>query len=472
MLAHRLSFSALGTYTILLSMVTYVAFVKASVMNAAVVGVARAAAQDDPARLDVVVSTGLLIYLAIGVISGVALCAIGLGVLPLLNIPRGLHHAAVLGVVGLSVATLLSWPLQIFDDLLRGLQRFAAVSGLEIFAMVVYVTGALIMAFSGAPVWALVTWNAAIPLLMGLACLFALRAVGVHVKVGPRLVTRAEAKRFGSFSGMLLVGGVADLAVYSIDRFVLSSIRSPATVGRYEGPLGAQNLIRYLNGVLSAPVVPIASAFLEAGDVARVRELFVKGARYTYAATVPFAIVMVVYGAPVLRLWLGNRFGSTGTAASIFCAWWLVGAGTGIVGTILIAAGRVKLIVATSWLAAAVNLTLMLSLTWSLGIYAPIVSTLVAFAAAFSFTLPAAMRTADVRWRTAFREACLPAYATGIPLAGALLVLRWLADFTTKPETAVIALGAPLLYWLAYGLIWLDYDERRLVMRTLHLLPS
>jgi O-antigen/teichoic acid export membrane protein len=463
-LAHRLSLSALGTYTILLSLITYVAFVKASVMNAAVVGVATAVGERRPEQLDVVVSTGLLIYTAIGVVSGVALAAIGLAVLPALHIPRTLHHAAEVGVIGLAVATLISWPLQIFDDLLRGLQRFAAVSALEIFAMVVYVTGALIMAFSGAPVWALVTWNASIPLLMGLACLLALGALGVGVHVSPRSVTRREARRFGSISGLLLVGGVADLAVYSIDRFALSAIRSPATVGRYEGPLGAQNMIRYLNGVLSAPVVPIATSFLAAGDHERVHELFLRGLRYCYAATVPFSVLMIVYAAPVLRLWLGDKFGSTGTAASVFCAWWLVGASSGMVGTVMVAAGQVKRLVAGSWIAAGVNVALVFALTSSLGIYGPIVASMSAFAAALAYTLPVAMRTARVGWGESARRAWLPALSTGAGLAIVLLVARWVLDLTSKPATAVVALSAPLLYWVAYAVLWATPDERQLAL--------
>lgn len=468
-LAHRLTLSALGTYTILLSLITYVTFVKSSVMNAAVVGIARAAGEGRLDRLDVVVSTGLAVYLCFGVLSGIALCGIGLAVLPALHIPRSLHHAAQLGLVGLSVATMLSWPLQIFDDLLRGLQRFAAVSGLEILAMVVYVGGALWLAFTSAPVWALVTWNASIPLLMGLACLLALRALGVRVNVAPGLVTRGEARRFGTFSGLLLLGGVADLATSSIDRFVLSAIRSPAVVGRYEGPLGAQNLIRYLNGVLTAPVLPIASAFLAAGDLVRVRELFLRGLRYSYAATVPLSVIMIVYGGPVLRLWLGDRFASAGTAASVFCSWWLIGASGGMVVTMLIAGGLVKRVVTASWGGAAVNVALVFLLTGPLGLYGPIIASMMALTLALAYTLPAAMRMAEVSWTDSMRHAWLPSYATGAALAGALLALRWEAHLTSKPMTAVIVLAAPLLYWAAYAVVWLTPEERKLALRTVGL---
>lgn len=471
-LAHRLTFAALGTYTILLSLITYVQFVKSSVMNAAVVGVARAAGEGRAERLNVIVSTGLTIYLAIGILSGVALAGIGLAVLPALNIPHHLYHEAQIGVIGLAAATMLSWPLQIFDDLLRGLQRFAAVSVLEISAMVLYVGGALTLAFTSAPVWALVTWNAAIPLLMGLACLLALRRLGVGVTVAPGLVTRGELQRFGSFSGMLVVGGVAELAVYSIDRFALSAIRSPAAVGRYEGPLGAQNMIRYLNGVLSAPVVPIATTFLAAGDTERVRELFVRGLRYCYAATVPLSVTMIVYGAPILRLWLGDKFGSTGTAASVFCAWWLVGANSGLVSTVLVAVGRVRRIVAGSWLAAAVNVALVFALTGSLGIYGPIVSSITAFAVVMVYQLPVAMREAGVGWGESARRAWLPSLSIALPLAAMLLALRWGAHLTGKPATLAIVLLGPLAYWALYALVWLTPEERHLALFALRLRRS
>ena len=471
-LAHRLSFSALGTYTILISMITYVMFVKSSVMNAAVVGIAKATAERDRGRIDVVVSTGLSIYVLIGLVSGGALCAIGLLVLPSLHIPAGLYHEARIGVIGLAAATALSWPVQIFDDLLRGMQRFSAVSCLEIFGMVVYMAGALVLVFLGAPVWALVTWNASIPLLQCLACLVALPLLGIRVRVDPRLVERGELRRFGSFSGLLTLSGVAELAIYSVDRFALSAFRSPAAVGRYEGPLGAQNMIRYLNGVLSAPVIPIATAFFANHDTERVRELFLRGQRYCYAATVPLSVTMVVYAAPILKLWLGDRFGSTGTAASIFCAWWIVGANSGMVTTMLIASGRIKRLVVNSWLAGAVNGALVFTITERFGLYGPIVASLCAFAASMAFTLPYSMRLAGAGWRDSLREAWWPALSLGAVLGAVLWAARWELHLVGGPATLAVVLIAPVLYWLAYAVVFLTDDERHLALYALHLRAS
>jgi O-antigen/teichoic acid export membrane protein len=469
LLAHRLSFAELGTYTILLSLITYVTVVKASVMNAAVIGVAEAAGRHEPERLNVIVSTAFAIYTVIGVLSSVALCAFGLVLLPSLNIPHQLYHDAQLGVIGLSAVTLLSWPFQIFDDLLRGLQRFSAVSMLEISAMVAYVGGACALVFAAAPIWALVTLNAGIPLLMGLVCLLMLRRLRIAIRVSPRLVERREARRFGSFSGLLMISGVADLATYSLDRFILSAVRSPALVGKYEGPLGAQNLIRYLNGVLNAPGVPVTANFLAADDRDRVRELCLRALRYGFAATIPFVVLMIVYAGPILETWLGERFGAVAAPAALFCSWWLVGANTGMVGMVLMGGRHTRRLVVLSWAGAIVNVAFSIPLTVALGIYGPIIGSMAGFSVTLAFSLPFALRTAGVSWGTAARTAWGPAYATGLVLAAVLVVARYGLGLTSKPAVVVTLVVAPLFYWGLYARVWLRPDERELALHAIGL---
>jgi O-antigen/teichoic acid export membrane protein len=466
LLAHRLSFSQLGTYTLLLSMITYVMFLKASVMNAAVLGVAEAAGRKEADRLNVVLSTGFVIYTAIGIFSGVLLCGIGLAVLPALHIPHHLHSDAELGVIGLSVATLMSWPLQIFDDFLRGLQRFSAVGILEISAMVIYMVGASALAFTGAPIWTLVTFNAGIPFLQGLACLLALKRLGISVRVSRGLVERQELRRFGSFSSLLIVSGVADLATYSVDRFILSAVRGPGLVGQYEGPLGAQNMIRYLNGVLSAPGVPVGASFLAAGDRARARELAARALRYSYAITMPIIVIMIIDSGPVLRAWLGDRFGVVATPAAIFTSWWILGSMNGMVGMVVFAGRHMRQLIISQWSGAAVNLGLTIVFTIKLGIYGPIIGAVSGYAVSLIYLAPFAMRTIDLSWRSALRDALLPSYAVGIGLAGLLFVARDALHLTSKPAIVATLVIGPLLYWAAYGAAVLRPDERRLVLDT------
>lgn len=465
LLARELTLAELGVYAILLSLATYTQFLKSSVMSAAVVGVADTL--DDRERQGVVVSTGLVIYAGIGVVASLALAGVGLTALPILDVPRELEESARLGVAGLAIVTAIGWPVQIFDDLLRGMQRFAAVSVLEIVAMAASVAGMVALVVTEAPVWALVTWNAAIPLVTGVCCLLALPFIGVHVTVAPRYVERAEIRRFGSASGFLALAGIADLATYSADRFLLGAIRGAAFVGLYEGVLQVQNIVRFLNGVLTQPAMPVARRFLTEGDTARVRELFLRGLRYSLAITAPFVVVLAVLSGPVLETWLGAKFLPAKEEAAVFVGAWLLLANGGLVATVLTSAGRFLLIARLSWLAALVNVGLIAALTPVLGLWGPVIGMTAGSGLVVAISMPIAIRLTRSGWQDVLRQAWLPAYTTAAAVGAMLVVVR--VGVGPPPGVATVAVAgvAVLVYWLLYAAVWLRPDERSLVRRTL-----
>ncbi len=117
-----------------------------------------------------------------------------------------------------------------------------------------------------------------------------------------------------------------------------------------------------------------------------------------------------------------------------------------------------------SWVAAAVNVILVFSLTGALGIYGPIISSIAALAAAMAYTLPPMMRTAGITLAESVRRAWIPAMSVGAGLAAVLLGARWGLHLTSKPATAAVVVIAPLLFWLAYTVLWATPDERALAM--------
>ena len=71
----------------------------------------------------------------------------------------------------------------------------------------------------------------------------------------------------------------------------------------------AHNLLYALGGALAVPVVPTASRYVATGDERRLRELVVRGTRYTLALFVPLCVTLIVLAGPILEVWLGDRYG-------------------------------------------------------------------------------------------------------------------------------------------------------------------
>lgn len=462
-LARSLTKQEFGLYAILLSFLTYVQFVKAAVMNAAVLGFAESSG---PKRLSVVLSTGFALYCLLGVLSGVVLLGSGSLVIAAIDLPAPLLEEAHAAVVALAVVVALGWPLQAFDDVLRGLQRFAVVAAVELFATVAFLVGVVLLVLFEAPVSALVAYNASIPIVSGLACLCALRRWGGGARLGWSSLQRAELTRFGSISSYVVVAGAADAVTYSADRVILSSAKGTAAVGLYEGPLQVQNVIRYLNGILAVPAVPAARRYLVEGDAGRLHELFIKGLRYTLCLTLPFVVVTVLFADAILTSWLGPSFAGLGGQTAFFCAWWLIGANGAMTNSFLVAGGRFRALTTAAWIVAAVNLPLAVVLAPRYGISGVIVATVVALTVNIVIQLPIAMRVAGVNWRTAARVAWLPNYATAV-VTGLLL---WAVKQVVSVEglgATLIACGAGIaLYAALFILLWSDPTERQLALRA------
>ena len=76
------------------------------------------------------------------------------------------------------------------------------------------------------------------------------------------------------------------------------------------------------------------------GDQRRLRDLAVRGTRYTLALFVPVCVTLIVLAGPILEAWLGDRYGDGDLALAILVSYWLVYGGLIVTPGFLVGAGR------------------------------------------------------------------------------------------------------------------------------------
>jgi O-antigen/teichoic acid export membrane protein len=256
---------------------------------------------------------------------------------------------------------------------------------------------------------------------------------------------------------------LSNFAMYAFSRVILGAYRSPVAVGLFEGPVRAHNLFYAIGGALAVPVVPTAGRYAEAGDQRRMRELAVRGTRYTLALVVPLCVTLMVLAEPLLEVWLGERYGSGATALTILVSYWLLFGGLVVTPGFLVGAGRARDVGLITASAAVLNLILALWLTPSLGIEGPALATAIPFLLAFPLLLRVGRSVSGASTSELWRRAWLPAYGLAVALALALVGAR----LTLDPQTLVTVIGAAVAgigaYWgLFYGLVF-GSEERELV---------
>ena len=264
-----------------------------------------------------------------------------------------------------------------------------------------------------------------IPLFVGIAPPTVVVVQHVPFRFERRAVSRDSVRGFLGISGYLLLGGVADLAIYSVDRAILAAFRPAAVVGLYEGPVRTHTLLQQVHSSLVTPVIAASAQFVAERDVERTRDLLVRGMRYTLAAVVPLALVVIILAEPILDVWLGTRFTAASTAMAVLASYWLLNGCTGVPGRMLITAGRVRVLTAYAVAVAVVNVSISLALTPSLGSrrrrarHGHLVRARVPV-----LHLDRRCRRSPSASPSSSREVWLPAYVTGLPVAIGLLAAR------------------------------------------------
>ena len=224
-----------------------------------------------------------------------------------------------------------------------------------------------------------------------------------------------------------------------MDRAILAAFRPAAVVGLYEAPVRTHTLLQQVHSSLVTPVVAASAQFAAERDVERTRDLLVRGMRYTLAAVVPLALVVMFLSEPILDVWLGPRFTAASSAMAVLASYWLLYGCSGVASRMLITAGRVRALTAFAIARGAVNVSISLALTPRLGLDGVVLGTTVSFVLGFPFFVWIVLSTFPVRLAELVREVWLPAYLTGVPVAIGLLAAR----LSLPLDTVVVSSARP-----------------------------
>ena len=456
LLARELRPAELGAYGLVASLAGYLLVLRNSVASAAVRAMAAALDREERGRM---FSAAAALYLLIGAVTAVLIAAASLAIGTWI-LEGELGRDARIGGVGLGLVTGVGIASTVYLDALRAERLFVRGALTEIAGVTLHLGLMLALILGGADLALVIAFSGAIPLFSGSLSALVARRSRVPVGFTAGGVTRERAMQIVPTAGWLLVVELSNFAMYAFSRVILGAYRPAATVGQFEGPVRAHNLLYALGGALAVPVVPTASRYAAAGDERRLRELAVRGTRYTLALFVPVCVVLMVLAEPILEVWLGDRYGGGATALAILVSYWLLYGGLVVTPGFLVGAGRAREVGLIMVCAAVLNLVLSLVLTPELGIEGPALGTAIPFFLAFPLMLRAGLSASGAGLSELARGAWLPTYGLAIVLAAGLLAIRAGPDPETLPAVLAAAFGGLLAYWAAFYLLAFSGEER------------
>jgi O-antigen/teichoic acid export membrane protein len=458
-LARRLSVSELGAYGLVASLAGYLLVLRNSVASSAVRAMAAAV---EPAERRMVFSAAAALYAVAGVATGLLIAGAGLLIAGLL-LDGDLAADARVGGLGLGAVTAAGVAASVCLDALRAERAFVRAASTEIAAVALYLASMLALIFAGAGLGALIAASGGLPLYSGVISALVARRAGLGLRFQRSAATRPRVMAIVPTAGWLLVIELCNMAIYAFSRVILGAYRSPRAVGLFEGPVRAHNLLYALGGALAVPVVPTASRYVSTRDERRLRDLAVRGTRYTLALFVPVCVTLIVLAEPILEAWLGDRYGDGDLALAILVSYWLLYGGLVVTPGFLVGVGQAREVARIMVAVAVSNLAMSLILTPELGIEGPAIATAAPFVIAFPFMLRLGLSASGAPVAELARRAWGPNYLLGALLAAALLLGRAALPMDETAAVLGLAAGGVLAYWALFFRLVLAADERALV---------
>jgi O-antigen/teichoic acid export membrane protein len=456
------SVDELGAYGLIASLAGYLLVLRNSVASSAVRAMAGAVEPDERRQ---VFCAAAALYTGAGLATGLLIAVAGV-LIAALTLDGSLASDARVGALGLGALTAVGVTASVWLDALRAERQFVRAASIEIAAVAIYLAGMLALIFGGAGLGALIAVSGALPLLSGTLSALMARRLGLDLRWRPTTATRPRVMAIVPTAGFLLVVELCNLAMYAFSRVILGAYKSVNTVGLFEGPVRAHNLLYALGGALAVPVVPTGSRYVATGDERRLRDLAVRGTRYTLALFVPLCVTLIVLSGPILEAWLGDRYADGDVALAILVSYWLVYGGLIVTPGFLVGAGLARYVARVMVVVASLNLILSLSLTPALGLEGPAVATAVPFFLAFPVLLRLGLRASRAPLEELARRAWAPNYALGALLALALVAGRAVLPMDSTPAVLGLAAGGVLAYWAVFAFVVLDAGERGLLSRS------
>jgi O-antigen/teichoic acid export membrane protein len=463
LLARRLSVDELGAYGLVASLAGYLLVFRNSVASSAVRAMAAAPGGEERARM---FSTAAALYVAVGLATGVLLAAVGL-VLAATILEGDLASQAREGAFVLGAVTAVGISSTIYLDALRAERLFVRAASVEIAGVLTHLAVMLALILGGADLALVIGFSGGMPLMSGSLSAIVVRRTLPALRLERSGITRERAGAVVPTAGYLLLAEVSNLVIYGLDRVVLGGFGSPRDVGLYEGPIRSHNLVYALGGALSVPTVPTASRYVAEGDRRRLRELAVRGSRYTLALFVPVSITLMALAEPLLHVWLGERYTTGATALTILISYWLLYGALAVTPGFLVGVGHARELARVLMAVAAANLALSLALTPALGLEGPALGTAIPFVVAFPFLLRLSVAASGTSVGELVRQAWLPAWGLGALLAAALVAVRLLVDLEALAAVVGVALAGLAAYWGLFYVVVLTPAERSLALGLL-----
>jgi O-antigen/teichoic acid export membrane protein len=347
-----------------------------------------------------------------------------------------------------------------FLGVLQGLQRFGWVKLIDLVRQILYTVLALTVLLTGQGViWfgvAMVSGTA----FAAIGYAVAARLLCPEMRISPRLIHRDALRPLARFSGWVFLARINGVIWSQMDTIILEVIVGISVLTGYSFAARLQSAVSYPLSLTAAAIVPAAANLLALESSGRLRELLIRGTRYTLALSLPVTIAALILARPLLVGWVGAKYASYSGPAQLFLTYQLVTCTATIASTMLVGMGRVRQVTKYVTIAVVINLVISILLAKPLGVSGVIIGTLVGYGISGPLYIRLILRELSMSLGEFVRRAIVPIVPWAVLFAAVIALTAYVFPPQGLLAVALCCIPAVLIYVVGVARFGMTGDER------------
>jgi O-antigen/teichoic acid export membrane protein len=305
---HRLGDAAFGIWVLIFSLTGYYGIFDFGIRSSIIRYVSKYTATRDLDEVSGLLNTAMFTYSCVGLLCLLITIAGCVYVDRIFHIPPALFSSArwLLLIVGASVA--LGFPFGVFGGMLEGLQKFYVLNWTNIvFSSLLRVVLIVFYLNRGYGLLTVALITVGLPFVGSIVRAgIALRELPIRFSL--RAVSRESFRRMANYSAVTFMILISWRLRFKTDAVVIGTFLSSAAITYF---YAGSRLVDYAGEVVSSLAqifVPMSSQSDAAGNMERLRKIFIAGNRACALVIFPITAVFVILGKSIIEAWVGKKY--------------------------------------------------------------------------------------------------------------------------------------------------------------------
>jgi len=451
LIIHQLGSATYGLWVLVTALVGFSSLLDLGLRFSLVRWVAEYRGRNDQTEMNAFLSTVFLIYLALGVLTLLLVCAVAVFVDKIFTIPPADVASARILLLIAGVGAAANFPLSVFGGVLTAYERIDLANALTITNLLLSFGLIAGLLANGYGVVSLAAVQTVVGLLVHAIRFVAARRVNPSISLSLRAFEPRHLRMIGSYTLYIFVERVAGHVVLKTDEIIIGLFLPLSAVSTYAIGLRLNNAVRMLSEQLPSVVFPTGAGLHTAGDTAKLRRLLVEGTRMTLALGLPLAVCGAMLADPVISVWVGPEFVGAASITRVLLIATIAFMVQWVPVVVAQAVGKVVLPSLVGMLEMVANLVLSIVLVKEFGILGVALGTAIpGVVSSVMIRVPWACRVLQVGIGEFVRKALLPPALAAVPMIVGLHLLAVSLEGATLLGLVLRAGLAVLLYWLVF----------------------